>query len=226
MNDLNAIDQDKMKPLNNYIDHTLLKPTATVSQISALCEEARQFSFYAVCVNSCYLPEAKKALLGSEVKLAAVIGFPLGAMATEAKVKETVYCMEQGADEIDMVINLGWLRSGMKKEVIQEIEQIKSAVGQGTLKVILETCYLSEEEIRLACDLSLQGGADFVKTSTGFGPGGATLEAVKIMKESVGDRAGIKASGGIRDRKTAMEYIRAGATRIGTSSGVIMMKEK
>ena len=226
MNDLNAIDPDEMKPLNSYIDHTLLKPTATAAEIETLCEEARQFDFYAVCVNSCYLPVAKKALKGSGVKLAAVIGFPLGAMATEAKVKETVYCMAHGADEIDMVINLGWLRSGMHREIVLEIEKIKTAVGQGILKVILETSYLSEEEIRLACDLSLRGGADFVKTSTGFGPGGATPEAVKIMKESVGDRAGIKASGGIRDRETAMEYIEAGATRIGTSSGVKMMTEK
>lgn len=226
MNDLNANDPNEMKSLSTYIDHTLLKPTATEAEIFTLCEEARQFDFYAVCVNSCYLPEAKKALKDSEVKLAAVIGFPLGAMATEAKVKETVYCIAQGADEIDMVINLGWLRSGMHTEIVQEIKQIKAVVGQGTLKVILETCYLSEEEIRLACDLSLQGGADFVKTSTGFGQGGATLKAVRIMKESVGDKAGIKASGGIRDRKTAMEYIAAGATRIGTSSGVKMMTEK
>ena len=226
MNDLNAIEPDEMKPLNTYIDHTLLKPTATEAEIVALCEEARQFDFYAVCVNSCYLPVAKKALQGSGVKLAAVIGFPLGAMATEAKVKETVYCISQGADEIDMVINLGWLRSGMQQEIVQEIEQIKAVVGEGILKVILETCYLSQSEIKLACDLSLQGGADFVKTSTGFGSGGAPLEAVKIMKESVGEKAGIKASGGIRDRETALEYISAGATRIGTSSGVKMMKEK
>uniref|UniRef100_UPI0035612EF3 deoxyribose-phosphate aldolase n=1 Tax=Muriicola sp. TaxID=2020856 RepID=UPI0035612EF3 len=147
-----------------------------------------------------------------------------GAMATQAKLSEVRYCLDQGADEIDMVINLGWLRSGMHEEIVEEIRQIKELMGSYTLKVILEICYLSEEEIRKACDLAIRGGADFVKTSTGFGPGGATLEAVRIMKEVVGNRAEIKASGGIRDREIALTYIKAGATRIGTSSGVQMMK--
>jgi deoxyribose-phosphate aldolase len=225
MNALNAIEFDHMEALNTYIDHTLLKPTATAQEITTLCEEAIHYEFFAVCVNGCYLPLAKSALRNSRVKLAAVIGFPLGAMASRSKIAETRYCVEQGADEIDMVMNLGWLRSGMHQEIVQEITQIKAIIGTRILKVILETCYLSEEEIRLACDLSLRGGADFVKTSTGFGSGGATREALKIMKESVGNRAGIKASGGIRDKKTALEYIRAGATRIGTSSGVSMMTD-
>ncbi len=212
--------------MNSYIDHTLLKPTATTQEIITLCEEALKYEFYAVCVNSCYLPLARKSLRDSGVKLAAVIGFPLGAMATVPKVAEVRYCLEQGADEIDMVINLGWLRSGMQEEIVQEIKLIKEIMGDAILKVILETAFLSAEEIRQACELSLQGGADFVKTSTGFGPGGATLEAVRIMKESVGNEAGIKASGGIRDRETALSYIISGATRIGTSSGVIMMKDQ
>ena len=211
--------------LNQYIDHTLLKPTATEDDIKTLCEEALHHNFYAVCVNSCYLPLAREILGTSEVKLAAVIGFPLGAMATEAKISEAKYCIKHGADEIDMVLNLGWFKSGRQQQVITEIMSIKSAIQKAVLKVILETCYLSDEEIRTACELCLKGGADMVKTSTGFGPQGATLKAVKIMKDSVGDKAGIKASGGIRDRETALEYIKAGATRIGTSSGVIMMKE-
>ena len=215
-----------MKPLNSYIDHTLLKPTATADEIITLCEEAKTYRFYAVCVNSCYLELARKSLKGSEVKLAAVVGFPLGAMATGAKLAETRYCLEQGADEIDMVMNLGWFKSGMQEEVVEEIRQMKALIGDKVLKVILETCYLTADEIRLACAICLEGGADFVKTSTGFGPGGATLEAVGVMKESVGNQTGIKASGGIRDRETALKYIRAGATRIGTSSGVNMMEEQ
>lgn len=226
MTGLNATKNTEMGPLNSYIDHTLLKPTATTQEIITLCEEALKYEFYAVCVNSCYLPLARKSLRDSGVKLATVIGFPLGAMATVPKVAEVHYCLEQGADEIDMVINLGWLRSGMQEEIVQEIKQIKEIMGDAILKVILETAFLSAEEIRQACELSLQGGADFVKTSTGFGPGGATLEAVRIMKESVGNEAGIKASGGIRDRETALSYIISGATRIGTSSGVIMMKDQ
>ncbi|MEY8019317.1 deoxyribose-phosphate aldolase [Muriicola sp. SD30] len=211
--------------LNQYIDHTLLKPTATEDDIKALCEEAVHHNFYAACVNSCYLPLAREILGTSEVKLAAVIGFPLGAMATEAKISEAKYCIKHGANEIDMVLNLGWFKSGRHQQIITEIKSIKSAIQKGVLKVILETCYLSDEEIRTACELCLEGGADMVKTSTGFGPEGATLNAVNIMKESVGDKVGIKASGGIRDRETALEYIKAGATRIGTSSGVKMMKE-
>ncbi|MBT8280708.1 MAG: deoxyribose-phosphate aldolase [Muriicola sp.] len=211
--------------IKDYIDHTLLKPTATEGDITALCNEAIRYGFYAVCVNSCYVPLAKEILQQSEVRLAAVIGFPLGAMATKIKIKEAQYCIAKGADEIDMVINLGWLKSGRYKEIISEIEQIKKVIDTGTLKVILETCYLSDKEIQLACELCLKGNADMVKTSTGFGPQGATLNAVRIMKDTVGNKAGIKASGGIRDRETALEYIKAGANRIGTSSGVKMMKE-
>lgn len=226
MKDSNATKLYDMKSLNAYIDHTLLKPTATADEIITLCEEAKTHAFYAVCINSGYLDLAKEQLRGSEVKLAAVIGFPLGAMATEAKVAEARFCVNHGANEIDTVINLGWLRSGLHEEIVREITQLKHIIGEGVLKVILETCYLSDEEIRLACDLCLKGGADYVKTSTGFGTGGATLKAVSIMKESVGEMAFIKASGGIRDRKTALEYIRAGANRIGTSSGIRIMGDQ
>ncbi len=210
--------------LNQYIDHTLLKSTATEADIQTLCAEAKQYNFYAVCVNSSYVALAKKELQNTQVKVAAVIGFPLGAMASEIKEAEAEFCVEQGADEIDMVINLGWFKSGLHTKISDEIKNIKGIIGNAVLKVILETCYLSENEIIEACKICLKGGADFVKTSTGFGPAGATLKAVQLMKESVGEKAKIKASGGIRDKTTALAYIKAGASRIGTSSGVQMMK--
>lgn len=209
--------------LNQYIDHTLLKSTATASDIQTLCEEAKQYNFYAVCVNSCYVALAKEVLQNTQVKVATVIGFPLGAMATKIKEAEAKFCIEQGADEIDMVMNLGWFKSGLHTKISEEIKNIKGIIGNAVLKVILETCYLSEDEIGEACKLCLKGGADFVKTSTGFGPEGATLKAVQLMKDSAGEEAKIKASGGIRDKATALAYIKAGASRIGTSSGVKMM---
>lgn len=210
--------------LNQYIDHTLLKPTATAADIRTLCAEAIQYDFYAVCINSCYVSLAKEVLENSGVKIAAVIGFPLGAMATEIKVAEAKFCVAQGANEIDMVMNLGWFKSGLHAEITEEIKTIKDSIGKAILKVILETCYLSEDEIAVACKLCLEGGADFVKTSTGFGTAGATLKAVQIMKQSVGVKAQIKASGGIRDKATALGYIKAGAARIGASAGVQMME--
>lgn len=210
--------------LNQYIDHTLLKPTATAADIRTLCAEAIQYDFYAVCINSCYVSLAKEVLENSGVKIAAVIGFPLGAMATEIKVTEAKFCVAQGANEIDMVMNLGWFKSGLHAEITEEIKTIKDSIGKAILKVILETCYLSEDEIAVACKLCLEGGADFVKTSTGFGTAGATLKAVQIMKQSVGVKAQIKASGGIRDKATALGYIKAGAARIGASAGVQMME--
>ncbi len=204
----------------HYIDHTLLKATAIPADILRLCTEAKTYGFYAVCVNSCYVPLAKKELKGSDVKLAAVIGFPLGAMATASKIDEALYCTEQGADEIDMVINIGWLKAGLYDKVKDEIKSIKEAIGAKVLKVIIETCYLTDDEKQIGCSLSLEGKADFVKTSTGFGTGGATLEDLQLMKTVVGNRAKIKASGGIKDRSTALEYIALGVSRIGTSSGI------
>jgi deoxyribose-phosphate aldolase len=205
--------------LEQYIDHTLLKPTATAEDIKQLCKEAVDFRFFAVCVNSVYVALANRELKGSDVKLAAVIGFPLGAMATKVKAQEATYCIEQGADEIDMVINLGWLKSGAHSEVLEELKLIKTIAKDNVLKVIIETCYLSDEEIVKASELVVESGADFVKTSTGFGTGGATLKDVALMKTAVGDRAKIKASGGIRDRETALKYIEMGVSRLGTSSG-------
>lgn len=213
--------------LNKYIDHTLLKPTATFQQINTLCYEALEYNFFAVCVNGCYVKTAKSVLSKSNVKIAAVIGFPLGAMSTEAKIAEAKFCIADGADEIDMVINIGWLKSGDYKGVETEISAIKKAIGDTVLKVIIETCYLSEEEKRVACLAALNAKADFVKTSTGFGTGGATPEDVKLMKEVVGDKLQIKASGGIKDKKTALNYISMlGVSRLGTSSGISLVTSK
>jgi len=206
--------------IQDYIDHTLLKPTATISEIEKLCKEAIDHKFYAVCVNGCYTKPAKKKLEGSKVKLAVVIGFPLGAMSTASKVFEAQDCIANGADEVDMVINVGWMKSGKFNWVQQEISSIKKAIGGKVLKVIIETCYLTKEEKIKACKLALEAGVDFVKTSTGFGTGGATLEDVKLMKDVVGSKAKIKASGGIKDRATALKYIALGVSRIGTSSGI------
>ena len=213
--------------LNKYIDHTLLKPTATIKEIETLCSEALEYDFYAVCVNGCYVKTAKSVLNNSDVKIAAVIGFPLGAMSTAAKIAEAEFCVADGADEIDMVINIGWLKSGENKHVETEISVIKKAIGNTVLKVIIETCYLSEEEKRASCLAAVNAKADFVKTSTGFGTGGATPEDVKLMKEVVGDKLQIKASGGIKDKKTALNYISMlGVSRLGTSSGIALLISK
>ncbi|MGM1056180.1 MAG: deoxyribose-phosphate aldolase [Bacteroidota bacterium] len=212
--------------LNNFIDHTLLKPTATIQEIKNLCSEALEYDFYAVCVNGCHVNTAKSILNKSDIKIAAVIGFPLGAMSTAAKIAEAEFCIADGADEIDMVINIGWLKSGENERVEAEISGIKKAIGNTVLKVIIETCYLSEEEKETACLAALNAKADFVKTSTGFGSGGATPEDVKLMKEVVGDKLQIKASGGIKDKKTAINYINMGVSRLGTSSGIVLLTSK
>ncbi len=212
--------------LNKYIDHTLLKATAQPNDIKKLCKEAISYNFYAVCVNGSYVALAKKELENTSIKVAAVIGFPLGAMSTAAKVFETKKCIEDGAEEIDMVINIGKFQSGDYHDVENEISIIKKEVGDLLLKVIIETCYLSEEEKKTACTLAMNAGADFVKTSTGFGTGGATLEDVQLMKSVIGERMKIKASGGIKDTKTAKEYIALGISRIGTSSGIEIVTSK
>lgn len=212
--------------LNSYIDHTLLKPTATPEDIIKLCEEAKTYQLYAVCVNGCHIELAKQELLGSNVKLAAVIGFPLGAMSTAAKVFEAKDCIENGADEVDMVINIGWLKSGKDDLVEMEIFQIKKSIGNNILKVIIETCFLTDEEKENACKAAMYAGADFVKTSTGFGNGGATFKDVELMKRVVGTKVKIKASGGIKDVETAKKYINLGAERLGTSSGIALVTSK
>ncbi len=213
-----------MKPINKYIDHTLLRATATTKDIIKLCEEAKQHQFFSVCVNSCYVALAKEQLKNSDIKICSVIGFPLGTMSTKAKVAETTLAIKDGADEIDMVINIGLLRSKNFDGVWKDIEAVKKCLPNNVLKVILETCYLEELEIIKASELAIQSGADFIKTSTGFGTGGATLNDVKLMKSVCINGTEIKASGGIKDYKTALEYINLGVKRLGTSSGIAIVK--
>ena len=206
--------------LNQYIDHTILKANATESDVVQLCDEARQHEFFSVCINSAWVPTARKLLAGSPVKVCSVIGFPLGAMSTAAKVFEAKQAADDGADEIDMVINVGWLKDGKDDAVREEIRAIKTAIGARVLKVIIETCYLSDAEKVRACELSVAAGADFVKTSTGFGTGGATVEDVKLMLDTVQGKARVKASGGVRDAEAAKKYIEMGVMRLGTSNGI------
>lgn len=210
--------------LNKYIDHTILKATASSADVQKLCAEAIEHEFYSVCVNGCYVADVKHLLQGTDVKVAAVVGFPLGAMTTAAKVFEAKEAVENGASEIDMVINIAKLKDGEFEFVENEICQIKEAIGDNVLKVIIETCYLTDEEKVKACELSLAAKADFVKTSTGFGTDGATYEDVKLMKSVVGDNAKVKASGGVRDKETAQKYVDLGAERLGTSSGIDIVK--
>ncbi len=212
-----------MIELNKYIDHTLLKPIASPKDIVKLCDEAKEYDFYAVCVNSCYVYLAANELKDSEVKVAATVGFPLGASSKMAKVSEAKKCIKDGADEIDMVLNIGFLKSGLVKSVREEISAVKEAIGKRTLKVIIETCYLTDEEKTMACKIAVKADADFVKTSTGFGIKGATLYDVLLMKEAVQGKAKVKASGGIKNAETATEYIKNGVDRIGTSSGIDIM---
>lgn len=211
--------------LHPYIDHTLLKPDASPGAIEKLCQEAIQHRFYAVCVSSCYTRLASRQLKGTDVKLAVTVGFPLGTSSSEAKAQEAAIAIDQGADEIDMVLNIGYLKAGLTEEVEKEIRAVKAGIGDKILKVILETCYLTDSEIITACEISEKAGAGFVKTSTGFGTAGASIEHVRLMKQSVGNKMKVKASGGIRDKETALKYIQAGADRIGTSSGIQIVSE-
>ena len=210
--------------LNKYIDHTLLKAIATKEDIIQLCKEAIAHDFFSVCVNSCYIPLVKSELKNSAVKVCSVIGFPLGAMHTKVKVEETKQALKDGADEIDMVLNIGFLKSKDYDAVSKDIEAVKKEMPNHTLKVILETCYLEESEIIKASTLAINSGANFIKTSTGFGTGGATIQDVKLMKSVIAKgETKIKASGGIRDTKTALAYINLGVDRIGTSNGIAIV---
>lgn len=208
------------KYLAKFIDHTLLKQDSTREEILTLCEEAKKHQFAAVCVNPHLVGDAADALRNTDVKIATVVGFPLGATTTFTKVAETRDAIANGATEIDMVMNVGALKSGEELVVYEDIKQVvNAAFNQAVVKVIIETGLLTDEEKRLACKLAKEAGADFVKTSTGFSTGGATVEDIKLMREVVGESLGVKASGGVRDAKTARAMIDAGATRIGTSSG-------
>lgn len=204
---------------SKYIDHTQLKPDATKDKILTLCKEAAEYDFASVCVNPCWIPVCKEALKGTDVKVCTVIGFPLGAMSKNAKVFETKDAVEAGADEIDMVINVGMLKDKQDDYIIDEIRAVKEACGSRILKVIIEACLLTDEEKVRACVDAEKAGADFVKTSTGFSTGGATFEDVRLMRSSVGPDVKVKAAGGIRDKETFEKMIELGAERIGTSSG-------
>lgn len=209
--------------INHYIDHTLLSPTATLDDIKKLCQEAIEYHFYAVCVPECYVSLARNYLAAYPIKVAATVGFPLGSMATETKVVQAKNCITKGASEIDMVINIGFLKSGLYDTVEKEIAAIKKAIGNHVLKVILEVSYLSDKEKHLAITLAIQAGADFIKTSTGFGTNPVTPEDIVLLKEFAGTDIQIKASGGVKDAKTAQLLIKAGASRIGTSAGVTIV---
>ena len=210
--------------LNKYIDHTYLKAMGGKEVIEKLCAEARVYDFKSVCVNPCNVALAKKLLEGSDVLVCTVIGFPLGQNTTATKLFETKEAIENGAKEIDMVINVAKLKDQDYDYVKNEIKVLKDACGSLTLKVIIETCYLTKDEIRKVSELALEAGADFVKTSTGFGTGGALVEDVAIMKSVVGDKAYVKASGGVKTHADAIKMIEAGADRIGTSNGIDIMK--
>ncbi|MBU8581600.1 MULTISPECIES: deoxyribose-phosphate aldolase [Bacillus] len=213
------------KQIARMIDHTLLKPDAVTSEIEALCKEARVYDFASVCVNPCWVKLCAELLKDSEVKVCTVIGFPLGAASPETKAFETRQAIADGAGEVDMVINIGALKDRDTGTVEYDIRAVTdAAVGKALVKVIIETSLLTDEEKRLACELAVKAGADFVKTSTGFSGGGATVQDIKLMREAVGPDIGVKASGGVRDKESALAMVEAGATRIGASAGVSIVK--
>ncbi|MBT7951005.1 MAG: deoxyribose-phosphate aldolase [Gammaproteobacteria bacterium] len=207
-----------------FIDHTLLKPQSTSAMVEQLCEEAIQHKFCSVCVLPTFVAKAAGLLKDSDVKVCTVIGFPLGATETRVKEVETEVAVEQGADEVDMVLNIGLLKSAEFVKLKNDIATVVEAAKGKTVKVILETCLLTDEEKKQACEICVEAGADFVKTSTGFSTSGATIEDVRLMRETVGPDIGVKASGGVRDYQTACAMIDAGATRLGTSSGMLIVE--
>lgn len=208
------------------IDHTLLRPEARPAQIERLCAEAVEWGFAAVCVSSGYVPLSRRCLKDSNVKLCSVVGFPLGGSLREAKAAEAAAAVNLGADELDMVMNLGWFKAGADELVVSDIRRVLDAAQKRTVKVIIETCLLTDEEKERATRLVVESGAAFVKTSTGFSTGGATVEDVMLLARAAAGRIGVKASGGIRDYATTLKLIEAGATRIGASSGVAIVSEE
>lgn len=211
------------------IDHTLLKAVGTPDEVRRLCLEAMEYGFASVCVNPCYIPLARKILAGSEVKVCAVIGFPLGAATSAVKAFEAGEAVRAGAGEVDMVINIGLLKGGRYDDVLEDIRAVVKAAAdanqEAIVKVIIEICYLTDEEKVKACQLAGDAGAHFVKTSTGFGTGGATVEDVALLRKTVGPKMGVKASGGIKTARQAIDMIMAGATRIGASAGIEIISE-
>lgn len=214
-----------MKNIASMIDHTILKPDTTREVVKKVCDEAKEYNFASVCVNPYYVSFVKNQLEGTDVKVTSVIGFPLGSTTKEVKAFEAQNAIENGADELDMVINVGALKNKEYHIVKEDIEAVVNvAKDKALVKVIIETCLLTDEEKSMACKLSLEAGADYVKTSTGFSTGGATVEDVRLMRSIVGPNIGVKASGGIRDSKKTREMIEAGASRIGASSSVEIVK--
>jgi len=215
------------RDLAALVDHTLLKPGATGADIAQLCREAREYLFFAVCVNPFHVPLARELLAGSGVKVCAVVGFPLGATAAEVKAFEAAGAVRAGASEVDMVMNIGALKEGLLDTVRSDIRAVTEAVtainSRALVKVIIETCYLNHLEKAAACRLVREAGAHFVKTSTGFGDGGAAVEDISLMRSIVGPEMGVKASGGIKTLDQTLDMLRAGASRIGTSSGVAIV---
>jgi deoxyribose-phosphate aldolase len=210
--------------LASYIDHTILKAYTTEKDIINLCKEAIENQFYAVCINPCWVSLSSELVKNKEVKVATVIGFPLGATDTDTKIAEALNAIKNGANEIDMVINIGWLKNNETLKVENEIKAIKKAIGNTLLKVIIETCYLNETEKIEATKAVINSGAEYIKTSTGFGTAGATIEDIKLIKSITKDIIKIKASGGIKNKETALEYIKLGVSRIGTSNGIEIIK--
>lgn len=213
------------KQLAKMMDHTILKATATPEQVENICREALEIGAASVCINPCNIEQTKKLLAGSDVKVCTVIGFPLGANTTAVKKYETRDAIERGAEEVDMVINVGALLAGDTDTVYEDIRGVVEAADGTLVKVIIETCYLNDEQKRTACELAMKAGADFVKTSTGFGSGGALAHDVELMRSVVGDRMRVKASGGIRSYKDAMEMVEASADRLGVSASIAILEE-
>lgn len=211
--------------LNKTIDHTILNPDATKDEVIKVIDEAKAYDFASVCLEPCWVTLAAEQLADSEVKVCTVIGFPLGANTKTVKAFEAKEAVENGADEVDMVLNIGALKSGEYDLVLEDMKAVREAAKDAVVKVILETCLLTDEEKKKACALAKEAGMDFVKTSTGFSTAGATTEDVKLMREAVGDAMGVKASGGIRDRETAEAMIAAGASRIGASKSIAIVGE-
>ncbi len=214
-----------MKNIAKLIDYTLLKPTATIDQLTKLCEEAMEFGFASICVNPINVASCHNLLKDSKIPVCTVIGFPLGATSTLAKFAEVKHALQDGATEFDMVINIGALKSGDLDAVYGDIYSVVQAADGNIVKVIIETCLLTEEEKVVACNISKDAGAHFVKTSTGFSTGGATVEDIKLMRETVGKDMGVKASGGIKTLADLEAMVKAGANRIGTSAGVKIISE-
>ena len=222
---LELVSSMRVEEVLRRIDHTQLKPMASKSDIVKLCDEAKKYRFYAVCVNPYYVPLASKLLSGTDIKISSVVGFPLGATFTEIKAAEAERSIRLGASEIDMVMNISAFKSGDLEYVKRDIREVRERIGDAILKVIIECCYLTDDEKILAAKICEEDAADYVKTSTGFGPGGAKLEDVRLLRKTLSPKVKIKAAGGIRTFEQAVKFIEAGADRIGTSSGVKIAEE-